>query len=243
MLMPAEIPRRSVLSLSVAQQTADWNDLREGYFRRIREAPVQGAERWNAAWRFVVAHRCYQRELDRRARRVLHAARRGFDWLDDVKQEAVLALSQDIRRETERGTPLDDSHILGWLCCVTTRNCQKAVRNIQRNRAASLVERDVEDGSVERRAVDDRLDVRSMIDTLAEFERTVVSHWMDGHTATDIAQLLQMSPRTVNRILRQARSRLRRLLCAETVGESVSSFQESIKNSCPESDARGNIYM
>lgn len=231
MLMQAETPRRFALSVTPTQQAADWNELRDGYLRRIHEASVKGTQGWNSAWRFLVAHRCYQRELDRRARRVLRATRCGSDWLDDVKQEAVLALSRDIRRETERGTPLDESRFVGWLCCVTSRNCQKAVWNIQRNRAASLVERDVEDHSGRWPAIEGRLDVAILVHELSEIERSAISLWLEGQTPTDMAFLFGKSPQTVRRVLRTAVNRLRQLVSREAVRVSAAANQESAKNS------------
>lgn len=202
-----------------------WEDLKDGYFRLLRMLADNAEDRAVLVWRFVAGHPCFHRELERRARRALHAAHFAPHWCDDVKQEAVLALLRDIRREAVRGRLLPNFNFTGWLCCVTKRNCQKAIWQIGRRPTQPFDVRELPDRRMGWQAREDRLDLDAAMATLTDTEREAFSLYMQGLETNAIAERLQQSPQRIYRALRRARRRLAQLLAGERFQSSVVPFR------------------
>ena len=204
-----------------------WEDLKDGYFRLLRMLADNAEDRAVLVWRFVVGHPCFHRELERRARRALHAAHFAPHWLDDVKQEAVLAL---LRRHSPRSSAWPNAAGLQFHWMALLRHISELSKGDLADRAAPtepLDVRELPDRRMGRQACEDRLDLDAVIATLADTEREAFSLCMQGLDTNDIAELLQQSSQRIYRALRRLAVAYALLLAGERLQSAVAPIRES----------------
>ena len=160
------------------QRMSDWQDLRSRFFDMLGTKPAAAhtVRVWTDVWRLFVTHRCYLDELDKRARWVLFATKSRFEWLDDVKQDAVLILASKLKRRIDLNvnTALAERCFVAWLRCLVTHHCSDALRELRRQNAHQRPLPAAMPACFVWQAIDERLDFEIAAKELLEPDRTIL---------------------------------------------------------------------
>ena len=165
------------------------DDLRRQFVATLRDASIS----WWRVWTLFVQHDCYQALLDQCARRLIYQHNASREWLDDVKQDAILILASKLRRAPNlhynAGRPA--SSFAPWLRTVVRSHCQDALRRLRcwRARQLPLLSDPLEKPS----AIDQRIDLHIAMLRVSARERAALSLFAQGHTDREIAQQLNLT--------------------------------------------------
>jgi RNA polymerase sigma factor (sigma-70 family) len=165
------------------------DDLRRQFIATLRDAPIS----WWGVWTLLVQHECYQALLDQYARWLIYQHNTPREWLDDVKQDAILILASKLRRTPNLHYNSDRpaSSFTPWLRAVVRSHCQDAIRGLRSYSARQLPL--LSDPPEKLSAVDQRIDLHSAMLLASARERAALSLFAQGYTDSEIAQLLNLT--------------------------------------------------
>lgn len=199
---------------ATTKRPGSWQDLKREFLLQIDDAPAQTAGLWLDVWRLLIEHPWYQEQLAACARQEMRRVRAPDEWLDDVKQDAMLLLARrlrlapDLRIDRRRAR----EHFPGWMGTIIRRHCQEALRRMRRlhHRTQEILDQDI--GREPRLALEAKIDLSMMLDKLAEPERTVVVLSAKNWSLREIADALEFSYWKTRRIHLRGLEQLRKLL-------------------------------
>jgi DNA-directed RNA polymerase specialized sigma24 family protein len=188
-------------------------DLRDQFFRALDEKAPEGTALWHQVWRVLLSHPWYQDELRRAAFRTLRPARLHLQWIDDVKQEAMLLLARDLRHSADLHVDraAAEEHFAAWLRKIIMRHCQQAARSMRRaQRRAGLQQAEVLAAASKSLPLDSILDLALAIRKLPKASRRVLLLRLRGWGIVEITQRVHRCQTEVHRALAKGLSKLRR---------------------------------
>jgi RNA polymerase sigma factor (sigma-70 family) len=180
-----------------------WRDLKERFISATDSANNQ--RDWLDVWRLFVEHPWYQEQLQLCAQRVLRRSFGPLEWLEDLKQDAMMLLARKLR-----GTPdmnanreLLEEHFPGWLGTIIRRDCQETLRQMRRRQpiGSEAVHEDRIAGRCE--DLEARIDFSLLLDQLPDPERTIVMLYGKGWELQEMANELGLSYWKTRRLLHQ----------------------------------------
>jgi hypothetical protein len=111
-----------------------WHNLKTKFLRLVKGLRSGHNDQWENIWRVIVSDPWYQHKLTVCAAKCLSRHGKSGDWLEDVKQEAMLllarqlAVSPDLHVDIQRA----EEHFDPWMRQIIYHHCQEAVRYLGR---------------------------------------------------------------------------------------------------------------
>lgn len=188
--------------------------LKAAFLRALDLPAAQSGSHWAQIWRLFLADPWYREQLDVCARRALRKTGGRPDWLDDIKQDAVLALAAKLRRRPGLGIDPQKAqgHFEGWIGTILDRDCRASLRRLRavQCRQSALPLHAVGNDPWQR--VEQWIDVKLVIDRLNEPVRTATALHVAGTSPRDVARTLGISYWTAVRAIRRGIAALRERL-------------------------------
>jgi RNA polymerase sigma factor (sigma-70 family) len=176
---------------------------------KLSQAAGEQAEPWVRSWSQLVEDPWYQENLDKRARRVLRRANCPLEWIDDLKQDAMLLLARQLSHLVNPATLEPKLASPGWLLAAIRGHCQEALRRIvtAHRRCTQIAnEQDFPEASNLFTSI---IDLRDAIERLDEPQRTILQRQANGNSLLSIAHDQRLSYSQVWRIYRRGIEQLR----------------------------------
>lgn len=194
---PKQIPYNS------QPESASWQELKDR-FLQLLDSQTPAVD-WRLVWRLLVEHPWYQSQLDYCATWVLRSGKAPHQWLDDLRQDAILLLARTLRQRPDLGIDRcrANDKFAPWLRTIIVRDCREALRRMRRlhRRETALPQ---QPPTVDRRQqLDVQIDLSMAIDALANPDRTLVSMYLHGYSVKEIARRLQRNYGSTNYELRR----------------------------------------
>lgn len=169
---------------------------------------VDREEPWETIWQSMVLHPWVQQEVDRSARRLMRKNSLPRQLLDDVKQEALLALANSLKKRPSLGFDLRHGHYESYLRIVLYRCCQRATKALRHPGHQELVEHDHPQFDPWCEIVGS-IDLKQAIDQLKEPYRSTIQQVFEGVPLQTIARGRRENYRTIYRWYNKAIDQIR----------------------------------
>lgn len=164
---------------------------------------------WIDVWELFFEDPWFRRRLDFSARKLISQYQLPPQWIEDVKQEAVLIFSQSIRRDRSLRFDPNRGSFGAFISTIIYRCCQKALRQFNQV-ATRAIDESVHPVTEFVDALDEQLDFYQRLDQLPTRYQTTLKLFCAGKTIPEIAVETNRSARTIYRWIDKATDLIRK---------------------------------